>query len=117
MYSYYILCFTCIEPPGAPTSLNYTTTGYNTLVLNWITPDFTGGPDIDIDNYTINLVPSDQAGSCVGGKCMAVGNSYNITDLRVNTQYNMTVTATNCVGNGNTSKVLYYERKLSGKPV
>ena len=105
------------EPPGTPTSLNYTTTGYYTLVLSWITPQFTGGHNIDIDNYTIVLVPSDQAGSCVGGKCTVVGNSYNITDLMVNTWYNMTVTATSCVGNGNTSEVLriHYEEKLFGE--
>ena len=110
-------CLTCTEPPGSPTSFEYKITGYNTLVLSWITPQFTGGPDIDIDNYTIDLVPSDQAGSCVGGKCTVVGNSYNITDLSVNTWYNMTVTATNCVGNGNTSEILHFESKLSCKPV
>ena len=93
------------------------TTGYNTLVLSWTTPQFTGGPDIDIDNYTIDLVPSDQAGSCVGGKCTVVGNSFNISDLIVNTWYNVTVTATNCVGNGNTSELLRipYEEKLFGE--
>lgn len=98
------------EPPGAPTSLNNTTTSYNTLVLSWITPQFTGGHNIDIDNNTIDLVPSDQVElryqidwcaflcilSCACERKMyCSGQFLQFTDLIVNTWYNVSVTATN----------------------
>ena len=89
------------ETPGAPIRVNYTTTGYNTLVLGWITPQLLVDTILILTTtLSIWYLPTKWGPVHVSGKCTVVGNSYNITDLIVNTWYNMTVTATNYVGNG-----------------
>jgi hypothetical protein len=101
--------------PGKPT-INQATPGNTKVGLNWSAPSSDGGSPIT--NYTVyadpcptanpspcpvlsNVSPVPNAAPVVGGNPTTF--SYFVTGLQNNTTYTFTVTATNTIGEGNSS--------------
>ena len=92
-----ILNATTNNVPPAPVSLSYTP-GNTTITIAFTQPG-TGGTGLTISNYSYSLN---------GGAYTSFGtaNPYTITGLTNNTNYNITLTATNSLGTSAASAVL-----------
>ena len=73
------------------------------ITLQWTPPNETGGQDIEIEHYLLNI--TGQAGyACPPEQCNVTTNTTTITGLQCNTSYIVSVRAVNCNGIGNSSK-------------
>ena len=74
------------------------------VILQWTPPTDTGGPDVNIDHYVVDV--TGPAGvTCSSEPCNNIsGTTTTITGLLCNTSYTVTVRAVNCRGEGTSSK-------------
>ena len=101
-------CLTAV--PGSLTLMNADTLSTscdlingNQIPLQWTPPTDTGGDNVTIDHYVVDV--TGPAGvTCLPGPCnMISGTTTTITGLLCNANYNVTVGAVNCRGKGNSS--------------
>ena len=80
----------------------------NQVTIQWTEPTDTGGQNVDIDRYVVNV--TGPAGvTCSPDPCNMItgtATTTTITGLQCNTSYTVTVRAVNCIGEGNSSNPL-----------
>ena len=80
--------------------------------LEWNQPNDTGGQDLTIEHYVVNV--TGPAGfTCPANQCNVTTTNTTITGLLCNTSYTVTVTAVNCIGEGNSSNPIIISTGLS----
>ena len=80
--------------------------------LEWTQPNDTGGKDLTIENYVVNV--TGPAGFiCPPNQYNVTTTITTITGLLCNTSYTVTVRAVNCIGEGNTSNPIIINSGLS----
>ena len=89
-----------IEYPGQPVNLTIIHISDNTVALQWTPPVQTGGPNITV-YYIVHISSENDTNfSCSDNQCNITLNKTTITGLQTGIQYNITVSAVNCIGTG-----------------
>ena len=91
--------------PSVPVNPDVTILNCTSMNITWDPPTNTGGDGITITSYTITIypLPTSLYSSCIDGMCNTTDQYYILTGLQYGTQYNIYISANNCVGNGNST--------------
>ena len=83
------------------------------VFLEWTQPNGTGGQDLTIEHYIVNVTGPVAWSICPANQCNVTTINTTITGLLCNTSYTVTVRAVNCIGEGNSSDPIIINTGLS----
>ena len=93
--------------PSVPLDITVTHISDTSFSLTWPPPVNTGRSDMEIDNYKITIKSENHTEfNCFSDQCNITKNSTMITNLKHGVKYNISISAINCVGLGESSDTL-----------
>jgi titin len=100
-------------PPDSPLPLLVSEIGDDNCTLEWNAPSWTGGLDVDLKNYTIEMKIGDsKEWTCVDGDIDPKSKSYKVKNLSEGNEYYFRISASNSFGS---SKPLELNRPVIPK--
>ena len=99
--------FSLSASPSVPLDITVTHISDTSFSLTWLPPANTGRSDMEIDYYKITIKSENHTEfNCFSDQCNITKNSTMITNLKHGVKYNISISAINCVGIGESSDTL-----------
>ena len=93
--------------PSVPLDITVTHISDTSFSLTWLPPANTGRSDMEIDYYKITIKSENHTEfNCFSDQCNIAKHSTMITNLKHGVKYNISISAINCVGLGESSDTL-----------
>ena len=107
-FIYLCVWFSLSASPSVPLDITVTHISDTSFSLTWLPPANTRRSDMEIDYYKITIKSENHTEfNCFSYQCNITEHSTMITNLKHGVKYNISISAINCVGLGESSDTLH----------